>query len=347
MEEACRAGESHLGIRTGKAEARHAGPMPRTIVITGASSGIGRATALRFAKTGEHLVLASRGEEALQALADECRREGAKVKVVPTDVADHAQVKELASTPKRIDVWINDAGVGAFAPFTELPVRELRRIVEVNLLGVAYGSREALKRMQEQGHGVPINLSSVLGEVPQPTAAAYAMTKAAIRSLSEALRSEMAPTKRIHVCTVLPEGIDTPFYRHAANHTGRAVKATPPVTSAGRVARAIVRLADHPRPETFVGRNGAILAAWHRLTPRPAEAAMAAITATAQFGDESDEGDDGAAPSSGILFAATTPDDATVSGGFHGTARTARRRVIAAAALVGIAALAIAGARRR
>ena len=313
----------------------------KVIVITGASSGIGRATALRFAAKKEHLVLASRGEAALKALATECRAKGARVTVVPTDVSDHAQVKELARTAGgRIDVWINDAGIGAYAPFTELPVRELKRLVDVNLLGVAYGSRVALKRMLEQDAGVLINLSSVLGEVPQPTAAAYAMTKAAVRSLSEALRSELRGSG-VSVCTVLPEGIDTPFYRHAANHTGREIKATPPVTSADRVARAIVRLADHPWAETFVGNEGAILAAWHRITPRPAEAVMSGIAATAQFGN------DGVTSSSGILFSATERDDATVSGGFHGTARTVRRGLLAGAAVVaGIAAFGMLRTRR-
>src|SRR5687768_16427859 len=131
--------------------------MNSVVVITGASSGIGRATALRFAGKGARLVLAARGAESLEAVAAECRKRGAKAIAVPTDVADADQVEELATRAVeefgRLDVWVNNAAVGAFGLLTEIPPKDFQRVLDVNISGYVNGARAALTRQSAQGSG--------------------------------------------------------------------------------------------------------------------------------------------------------------------------------------------------
>lgn len=176
------------------------------VVITGAASGIGRATALRFARRRTSLVLASRRVEALESLVAECAALGSRAIAVPTDTSDHDAVQELASRAVeefgRIDVWVNNAAVSFFSPFLEVPLRDFERVIDVNVMGYVYGARAALERMQDQGSGVLVNVASIVGEVPQPYTSAYSVSKAAVRALGVSLRSELTldRKKHIHVC---------------------------------------------------------------------------------------------------------------------------------------------------
>ncbi len=142
------------------------------VVITGASSGIGRATALLFARRGALVVLAARREEALREAAVECEAAGGQALVVPTDVADNGAVEELARRAVerfgRLDVWVNNAGVTSFGRFEETPQETNRRVVETNLLGAMYGAQAALRRFHDRGGGVLINVSSGFGFVGSP-----------------------------------------------------------------------------------------------------------------------------------------------------------------------------------
>jgi short-subunit dehydrogenase len=260
--------------------------MPRklrdaVVAITGASSGIGRATALACARQGASLVLAARREQPLHALAAECQQLGGRAIVVPTDVTNEEAVRHLArravETFGRIDVWVNNAAVSLFGRFEETPLDAYRRVVDTNLFGYVHGARAALPYFREQGSGVLINNASVVATVGQPFTSAYVATKWAIRGLSECLRQELAldAAKDIHVCTILPASIDTPLFQHAANYTGRAVKPMNPVYDAEEVARAIVHLAEHPRREVMVGNAGRVLAFVHAIAPTIAERMLA------------------------------------------------------------------------
>lgn len=314
--------------------------VPPVVVITGASSGIGRATALLFASKGASVVLASRREQALNEVAGECVLVGGDVLVVPTDVTDYKAVRRLAkATVKkfgRIDVWINGAGVGAFGSFLDVPLDDVRRVLDVNVMGYVYGARAALKVMVEQGEGSIVNIASLVGEVQQPYTSAYGMSKAAVRALGVSLRQELALDghRKIHVSTIVPPTIDTPFFRHAANYTGREVVAMPPVYPAELVATAIEKVSRSPKPEVIVGTLGKVFSHEHRRRPALVEAQMAVQTDRLQLSNRHDAED-----TTGSLFTPAPTDDAAIVGGYDGARRTTLRRSIAWTLGAGVAAL--------
>jgi short-subunit dehydrogenase len=229
------------------------------VVITGASSGIGRAAALAFAEQGATVVLAARREQALQEVADQCNKVGGRALLVPTDVTDEQQVQDLAKRAiesfGRIDTWVNNAAVTLFARFEESPLDIYRRVFETNFMGTVHGTRAVLPYMREQGSGTIVNVSSIVGVTGQPYTSAYVSSKAAILGFTESLRMEFAldGAKGIQACAVLPATVDTPFFQHAANYTGRATKAMNPVYPASDVAKVIVDLARKPKREVRVG----------------------------------------------------------------------------------------------
>lgn len=307
------------------------------VVITGAASGIGRATALRFARRRTNLVLASRRVEALESLVAECTALGSNAIAVPTDTSEYDAVQELASRAVeefgRIDVWVNNAAVSFFSPFLEVPLRDFERVIDVNVMGYVYGARAALERMQDQGAGVLVNVASIVGEVPQPYTSAYSMSKAAVRALGVSLRSELKLDKKkhIHVCTVLPPTIDTPFFDHAANYTGRRAVAMPPVYSADRVAKAILGVVEKPVREVAVGRIGRSMVRQHRLMPGRLERVMAHQVEHTHLSKK-----ESAEDSTGNLYGPSLdPANASVTGGWGGRRRTAQRAILGAAVVGG------------
>lgn len=242
-----------------------------TVVITGASSGIGRATALTFARRGANLVLAARRAHVLADVAAECERWGAQALAVPTDVTDPQAMKQLAqeaaATFGGIDVWVNNAGIGAVGEFTQTPLAAHEQVVRTNLLGYLNGAHAVLPYFQRQQAGVLINVISVGGWVPQPYAVAYSASKFGLRGYSEALRAELRHWPAIHVCDVFPAFIDTPGFQHGGNYTGREVKPAPPVYDPQQVAEAIVALVRRPHKEVTVGASATVLRLSYALLP--------------------------------------------------------------------------------
>jgi short-subunit dehydrogenase len=310
------------------------------VVITGASSGIGRAAALRFAGKGARLVLAARGAKALETVARDCRKRGAKAIAVPTDVTDPDAVEELAARAVRefgrLDVWVNNAAVGAFGRLAEVPPKDFQRVLDVNISGYVHGARAALARQVAQGSGILVNVASIVGEVPLPYSAAYSISKAANRALSVSLRSELARdgVSGVQVCTVLPATIDTPFYQHAANYSGRRASAMPPVYTPERVAKTVVRLVERPRRETVVGGlTGRLLVLQHRVTPGAVEAA----TARQVDGTQLSRRQSTPVTAGNLHRASESLRKGSARGGWHGAWGTARRRALGAAAVAGAA----------
>ncbi len=253
----------------------------RTVVITGASSGIGRATALAFARRGARLALGARGEATLEDVAGACQRLGGAAAAIPTDVTDAEAVERLAAEAEEqfghLDVWVNNAAVSLFARFGEAPLADERRVLETNLFGTLHGAWAAMRRFRARKRGLLVNVSSIVADLPQPYTSAYVMSKHAIRALSMSLRQELLldGLSDVHACTVLPAAIDTPIFQHAANYTGRAVKAMPPVVAPERVADAIVDLVRRPQREVFVGNAARALSLVSNLAPGLVEQLMA------------------------------------------------------------------------
>jgi NAD(P)-dependent dehydrogenase (short-subunit alcohol dehydrogenase family) len=248
----------------------------RVVVITGASSGIGRETALAFASTGAALVLTARGEEALEVTADAASSRGGDVITVPADVAEWTQVSRVADAAVqafgRIDVWVNNAAVSAYGELADIPVEVVHRVMDVTLHGQVHGVKAALPIMRRQGHGTIIGVSSALGARAVPLQVPYCMAKAATNALYEGLRLEERRARSgVRVAVVLPASIGTPFYDGAASFTGRRPSAVPPVYHPVAVADAIVRAADKPRRHVYVGGSGLQLALLERLSPSLAD----------------------------------------------------------------------------
>ncbi len=264
------------------------------VVITGASSGIGRASALEFARQGANVVVAARRLRLLEEAANECKQlSGRGALAVSTDVSDEEAVRSLArqaiDTFGHIDVWVNNAGVGAFGCFEETPPDIFRQVIETNFFGTTYGARVVLPHFRQQGQGVLINVSSLPGQAGGPYYTAYAASKFAIRALGESLREEIEVldgAKNIRICTVMPAIIDTPFFEHAANFTGRAVKALPPVYPVEQAAATIVKLAQKSQCEMFVGNAGRMIGFIHTFAPMLAEPMLARMVDKTHFKSE-------------------------------------------------------------
>ncbi|MBN1209141.1 MAG: SDR family NAD(P)-dependent oxidoreductase [Myxococcaceae bacterium] len=251
----------------------------KVIVITGASSGIGRATALALARKGAHLVLAARREDPLDELAQRCEALGVRSLVVPTDVSDPAAVRALATQAVhafgRIDAWVNNAGVYLLGSLEETPDDAFRQVMETNFFGTVYGSRAALAQFRHQGRGTLVNVSSIFGSTAGPYVSAYASSKFAVRGFSASIRQEFEGTG-IHVCTILPAAVDTPLWQHSANYTGWRARPVEPISSPERVARAILRGLVHPQRELFIGPSRRAFAVLHSLFPAASEKSLRA-----------------------------------------------------------------------
>lgn len=241
------------------------------MVITGASSGIGRAAAVTFARQGANLALAARDADALAETARECEREGGEALAVPTDVSTESEVELLALAAVerfgRIDTWVNNAGVMAYGDFGEIPSDVFDQVIKTNLLGAAYGSRAALGRFRAQGHGVLINVASLWGRVSSPLVSPYVASKHGVRALSECIDHELADEPDIHVTTVLPAAVDSPIFESSANYSGKRLRPLWPIFNVQYVADGIVACATNPKREITYGRLGRALEVLYAFAP--------------------------------------------------------------------------------
>jgi NAD(P)-dependent dehydrogenase (short-subunit alcohol dehydrogenase family) len=295
----------------------------QVVVITGASSGIGRAAALQFAAAGARVVLAARRAPALEEVALACRRQGASAHVAITDVTREADLQQLVERTLarwgRIDVWINNAGTTLFARLEEGAFLDHRQVLETNLIGPMFAARLVLPIFRRQGAGTLINIGSVLSQVGQPYVPSYVISKFGLQGLSEAIRAECADIPSINICTVMPYATDTPHFEEGGNAIGKRAYGMPPIQDPERVAAAILDVAAQPRRLRYVPRYAALGIALHWLWPRATERLLKhALTAFHLVGSQP--------PTRGNLFG---PTDAP--GSVHG----ARRPVVSAPAFIG------------
>lgn len=239
------------------------------------------------------MVLAARREAPLRAVAAECESAGGSALAVPTDVTDESQVQELADRAiehfGRIDVWINNAAVLQFSRFLDAPSDEYRRVIETDLFGYIHGARAAMRQFAEQGQGVLINVSSVVAYGAQPYTSAYVCSNHAIRGFANSLRMELRLDQAdcVHVCTIIAASIDTPFFRHPANRTGRAPKASSPIYPPEQVTNAILQLIEKPQREVILGNAGRKLVWQSFLTPNHYEKTVTEQVDQDHFQDKS------------------------------------------------------------
>ena len=246
-----------------------------SVVITGASSGIGRATAVALARQGCRLTLAARREEGLEETARLCADAGGEAICLAVDVTSEPDVERLVqaalATWGKIDVFVNNAGVTLFAKLEDARFEEHRRVIETNVLGAMLVARAAVPVFRRQRRGTLVNVSSVLGEVGHAFVPSYTVSKFALRGLSEALRNELADEPAIQVVTVYPYAVDTQHFETAANVVGRGARAMPFVQPPERVADAIVDGIRRPRRSIHVPRSIELGVLLHQIFPEMTE----------------------------------------------------------------------------
>jgi short-subunit dehydrogenase len=245
----------------------------KTYVVTGASSGIGRGVVERPGQLHANVVLAARRTNELEKVAATISASGGRALVVTTDVSSSEQMERLAAQAVqrfgRIDVWINNAGIGAVGPFDAIPLADHSRLIDVNLKGVIYGSHIAMRQFRLQRSGVLINVGSVESEQPMAYHASYSASKAGVLSLGRALNEELRLARlapAVSVVTVMPWATDTPFFTHTANYSGGTAR-EPAMDDPSKPVNAIVWVSLHPKEELSVGWKAKLTYAGHRIAP--------------------------------------------------------------------------------
>jgi NAD(P)-dependent dehydrogenase (short-subunit alcohol dehydrogenase family) len=315
----------------------------QVVVVVGASSGIGRESALRFAARGAKVVVAARSEPGLTSLVAEIVAAGGEAVPVVCDVADPEQVQEVADIAERaygrVDTWANVAATSVFASFEDTTPEEYRRVMEVNYLGQVHGMLAALPALRRAGGGALIAVSSVEALVSLPMHAAYSASKHAVEGAVDALRRELrAEHAPISVTSIKPGTINTPFFANARNKMDVAPKGPPPWYQPKVVADCLLYAAEHPVRDLYAGGGGRQMAFSQVMMPHQVDLVLGRIGIPATRTRRSEPGG-----SEGNLYAPRL-DDNRVQGDFSGRARGfslytwARLHRPAAVALVAAAA---------
>ena len=250
----------------------------QTIVITGASSGIGLATARRAAHQGARVLLAARNEQSLRETVEELRSHGAQAHYRVVDVADFEAIEQLAEWARAelggFDTWVNNAGVSMYGEITGVPLADARRLFDTNYWGVVHGSLAALPVLRERG-GALINVGSVVGERAMPLQGHYSASKHAVKGFTDALRMELEKAEApVSVTLIKPGAIATPYPEHARNYMDVEPTNPPPLYDPQVVAQAILACAEKPVRDMVVGAGGAITAGLGKLAPRTTDRVM-------------------------------------------------------------------------
>jgi NAD(P)-dependent dehydrogenase (short-subunit alcohol dehydrogenase family) len=311
----------------------------QVVVITGASSGIGLATAKLAAQRGAQVVLVSRDEEDLARAALEIQEQGGHAVHFVADVADrhamHRVARDVVVQFGRIDTWVNNAGVTVYGLIEEVPTEDARRLFETNYWGVVNGSLVALPHLRSGG-GALINLGSVLSDTGYPLQGHYTASKHAVKGFTDSLRLEVEKSGApVSITLIQPAAIDTPYPEHARNHLGFETKQMPPVYAPEVVARAILHCAEKPQRNVLVGGSGKVFSTSEKFAPRLFDRMKEAIGFDGQLTDRPARSED-------TLFY-PRPDDGRIRGDYPGhvmeTSAYTEVRLHRGRALLGLAVL--------
>jgi NAD(P)-dependent dehydrogenase (short-subunit alcohol dehydrogenase family) len=244
----------------------------QVVVLFGASSGIGRATARSFAERGARVVVVARSDDGVESLANEITQQGGQALALIADTSDYAQVSRVAEQVVahfgRIDTWVHLAAVAVYGNTWETPPEDLAQVISTDLLGQIYGARAAVPHMRAEG-GTLIHISSVLGTRGMPLQSAYSAAKHGINGFTEALRLELRHANiPIQVTTIMPSAINTPFFENAKSHMGVKPAGMAPYYQPELVADAILYAAEHPVRDMIVGGAGKVLNLAQRISPQ-------------------------------------------------------------------------------
>ncbi|MBW4643498.1 MAG: SDR family oxidoreductase [Goleter apudmare HA4340-LM2] len=263
----------------------------QVVVVVGASSGIGRETALKFAQRGAKVVVSARSEPGLKSLVEEIQGLGGDAIYVIADVSNFLQVKAIADQAVaeygRLDTWVNAAATGVIAPFEKITPEEFGRVVDVTLMGQVYGAMAALPYLKQQGRGALILISSMEGRRSLPLQSPYSAAKHGVEGFVEALRVEIQHEKwPISVTSILPSTINTPYYNKIRSKLGVKPTGIPPYYQPGIVADAILYAAENPTRDFVVGDAGKVLDLLQRISPPLVDSLLSAIAFTGQRTNE-------------------------------------------------------------
>lgn len=264
---------------------------PEVVVVTGASAGVGRATAREFGRHGAKVALLARGEEGLEAARKEIEAEGGEALAVPTDVADHEQVEAAAERVERelgpIDVWVNDAIAVIFSPFKDIAPEDFKRSTEVCYLGAVYGTKAALKRMIPRDRGTIVQVGSALSYRAIPLQSAYCGAKHAMRGFTNSVRTELMHDKsNVRITMVQLPAVNTPQFDVSKTTLPKHPQPVPPIYQPEVPARAIYWAAHRRRREVWVGASSAIVIAGNKLLPGLGDRYLARTGYASQQTDE-------------------------------------------------------------
>jgi NAD(P)-dependent dehydrogenase (short-subunit alcohol dehydrogenase family) len=244
----------------------------QVVAVVGASSGIGRETALQFAKRGAKVLVSARSEAGLTSLVDEIRRNQGEATAIVADVSVFEQVKAIADKAVevygRLDTWVHTPAITVYAAFDKTTPEEFKRVVDISLLGQVYGAMAALPHLKREGRGALIHISSMLGRRSLPLQSSYCTAKHGIEGFVESLRVELQHERiPISVTSIKPAAVNTPLYNNALTRLGVKPSGPPPYYEPSLVADAILYVAEHPTRDFLVGDAARVLDILQRLSP--------------------------------------------------------------------------------